>query len=205
VHRYKPMILDNSKIIADFSKHFNCRLTSLDFIENVGELLSLLNNKSETTKKSTIILPCGNKETFNQLVKFNYSKLLNEICQRIILNEELLDIYKSEMQKELVQFYNDYLKQNSKLVEININHHKNLFEITSQDLFVNLTISAFSQFHTELIGQIVFFNKIIEINSTTSDSNKQTDNLYINSKVSTAFSYFIIAYLAENMNIKLKL
>jgi hypothetical protein len=199
------MILDNSKIIADFSKHFNCRLTSLDFIENLGQLISLLNNKSEIIKKSTIILSCGNEETFNQLVKFNYPKLLNEICQRIILNEELLDIYKSEMHKELVQFYNDYFKQNSKFVEINNNHQKNSFEIICQNLFVDLTISAFSQFHTELIGQLVFFNKIIEINRTTSDSNKQTDNFYIHSKVSTAFSYFIIAYLAENMNIKLKL
>lgn len=51
------MILDNSKIIADFSKHFNCRLTSLDFIENVGELLSLLNNKSETTKNQQSFCP----------------------------------------------------------------------------------------------------------------------------------------------------
>jgi len=199
------MILDNINIIDNFSLHFNCRLTSLDFIDNVNELTSYLNNKNGIIKKSVIILPCSDREVFNQLVNFNYSKLLNEICQRINLNEELLDIYKSEMQTELLELYNDYLKQNNKLVNIKLNANSYSFEIICQDLFINLTISAFSQFHTELTCQLDYFNKLIEMNSVTSDSNHYTDNLFINSKVSTAFSYFIIAYLAENLKIKLNL
>ena len=199
------MIIDTINIIDDFSLHFNCRLTSLDFIDNANGLTSYLNNKSGTIKKSAIILPCGDGNVFNQLVNFNYSKLLNEICKRISLNEELLDIYKSEMSTELVELYNDYLKQNNKLVDIKLNPNSYSFEIICQDLFVNLTISAFSQFHTEITGQLDYFNKLIEMNSVTSDSNHYTDNLFINSKVSTAFSYFIIAYLAENLKIKLKL
>lgn len=199
------MILDNINIIENFSLHFNCRLTSLDFIDNVSELTLYLNNKNGRIKKSVIILPCGNGNVFNQLVNFNYTKLLNEICQRINLNEELLDIYKSEMQTELLELYNDYLKQNNKLVDIKLNPDTCSFEIICQDLFVNLTISAFSQFHTELTSQLDYFNKLIEMNSLTADSNHYTDNLFINSKVSTAFSYFIIAYLAENLKIKLNL
>lgn len=199
------MILENINIIDNFSLHFNCRLTSLDFINNVNELTYYLNNKNETIKKSVIILPCSDRDVFNQLVDFKYSKLLNEICQRIYLNEELLDIYKSEMQIELVDLYNDYLKHNNKLVDIRLNPNSYSFEIICQDLFVNLTISAFSQLHTELTSQLDYFNKLIEINSVTCDSANYTDNLFINSKVSTAFSYFIIAYLAENLKIKLNL
>lgn len=199
------MILDNIKIIDNFSLHFNCRLTSLDFIDNANELTTYLNSKNGIIKKSVILLPCSDRDVFYQLVNFNYSKLLNEICQRINLNEDLLDIYNSEMHKELVEIYNDYLKQNNKLVDIKLNPNSYSFEIICQDLFVNLTISAFSQFHTELIGQLEYFNKLIEINSATSNSKHYTDNLFINSKVSTAFSYFIIAYLAENLKIKLNL
>jgi len=202
------MILDNIEIIDNFSLHFNCRLTSLDFVDNVSELIALVNNKGGEVIESAIFLPCGSAVILDQLVKFDYPNLLKEICKRVTINKELLDIYNSEMQIELVGLYVAYLRHSNQQIEIKLNPETHSFAIICQDLFVNLTISAFSQFHTEILAQLVHFNELIEkigkYNSITSDSNLPTDNLFINSKVPTAFSYFIIAYLAENLYIRLK-
>ncbi len=196
------MILDNNQIILDFSKHFNSRFTSLDFLNSTYILTDILNLKD--IPSTYIILPCD-KKMFEQLVDFKYHLLLEKIIKGITLEKESLEIYTSEMEEDLVLFYIDYVTSIREKTVVKTNPKNNSFEIHTSKLFLNIVISAFSQLHTELTAQLEYFNKLIEINSKYAPTENYTENLFINSKVPTAYSYFVIAFIAENLNIKLKL
>ncbi|WP_461637331.1 hypothetical protein [Labilibaculum euxinus] len=190
------MILNHDNLIDDFSKHFNSRLTSLDFINNAQQLLDLLKKQPENSFMS---LPCMQEEIFNQLHDFDYQALLKEICDRIILCDEFIENFTSEMQVELVTLYIAFINEFRNKLSVIPNQEKLSFDIHGSELLIDLTISSFSLFHTELTSQLDYFNQLIRLN------NGYTENLFLNSKASTSYSYFIMAYLAENLNIKLEL
>ena len=91
--------------------------------------------------------------------------------------------------------YQSYINASKKYLKVTCEHEPKAFYIAAPDLFVNITIAAFSQLHTEVTAQLDYLNRLIAINSLTT-SNSYTDNLFINSKPPTPYSSFILAYLA---------
>jgi hypothetical protein len=199
------MIQENNYMLDEFSKHFNTRFTSLDYINSVESLVSLINNKTIDQKGINLMLPCESNKVFQQLVDFKYSNLLKEIIKRIKIESESLEIYTSEMQDELVELYQTNLISLASRVNINENPESRNFDINCHELFAELAWSPLSQFHVEVTNQLEYFNELIDMSSKYSGIDNYTANFYINSKVATSFSYFAIAYLAENLKIPLKL
>ncbi len=198
------MIIENLEMIRAFSKHFNTRITTSDYVNNSAQMVDLLNKKSQDLK-NLIVLPCEEEVIYQQLVKFRYPELLYLLSQNIFVHPEFYDIYLSDLDKNLFECFLWYLDFSKKHLKVDGRPSFNTFEITGPNLFLDITIGAFSQFHTEITSQLNYFNGLIALNSKTSDCVTNTDNLFINSKVSTAYSYFVIAYLGENLNIKLQL
>jgi hypothetical protein len=199
------MLLDNSKMLNDFSKHLNSRFTSLDFLNATEKLVRILNNPESDNQPYYILLPCHVKNLYEQLVKFKYISLLEEMINRITIDSKCHDVFISEMDNSLFQLYLEYIHSMKNYSVINLNNEEYRFEIRSTEIFVDLTIPLFSQLHNELISQLEYFNRLIEINSMTASHSNYTDNLYIQSRVSNSYSYFILAFLAENLGINLSL
>lgn len=205
------MILDNLPTVNEFSKHFNTRFSSLDFINNVDDLVKFL-NKEDVKSFSTIRLPCEPKE-FIQLDSFGYIRLLKLVINRIVFDPNMIEVLVSEMDINLVYAYTQYILIAKEDLRIEIDTSNCHFVISCQELFSNLLLSPISQLHTEVSAHLKHFNTLIDINSEYAytinseyaSTKPFTDNLYIQSRVSTAFSYFLMAFLAEHLNIKLKL
>lgn len=202
------MIQDATPILDAFSTHFNSRFNTLDFIDNADKLMDILNKKVRKDLKHAIKLPCRHNKIFNQLISFRYLELLGEIIKRVKIEHESRDNFLSEMQPEMLFLYENCLSFMVKSATIKINYANRSFDIECQQLFVELLWSPISQFHTLVLVELEHLNKMAEISTKyaeiTSD-NPANNNLFINSKVSTPFSYFILAYIAENLKIPLKL
>ncbi len=202
------MIQDDPIILDAFSKEFNSRFSTLDFIDNSDKLMDILNKKVKTDIRHSILLPCGDDKIFNHLISFRYNNLISQIIKRVKIEEETIDNYLSEMQAEMVQIYSDCLLAMVNITTIEINGTNKSFDIKCPELLVELLWSPISQFHTQVLFELEHLDKLVEMNrhymEMTSD-NPVTSNLFINSKTSTAYSYFILAFIAENLNIPLKL
>lgn len=141
---------------------------------------------------------------FNQLVKFRYTELLDAMISRIGIEDDGIEIYTSEMDAALLDFYRIYIEAAKKKVMTGSDPASLKFTIQCPELFLDLTISLFSQLHTEVTSQLAYFNSLGEVYSKFSDK-PYSENLYLHSRVSNPYSYFILAYLAENLGVKLKL
>lgn len=198
------MIDDYPQILAEFSKHFNSRFNSLDFMNNANELVNLLNGQK--SKKQLILLSVSNQEIFKQLKKYNYQNLLYEIISRIKIEEEAHDVYTSEIGEGLFNAYEQYLIKATSLTEIIANEHDNRFELHCPSLLRDLIFNPIAQLHNEIVIQLNHFNEILGVaNKYSKITGVSGSNIFINSKVPTPYSYFVIAYLAENLNIPLTL
>lgn len=202
------MIQDDPIVLDAFSKEFNSRFNTLDFRDNTNKLMDILNKKSNINIKHSLFLPCENDINFKYLVDFRYENLINQIIKRVKIEEETIDNYLSEMDCELVQVYSDCLLAMVKVTTIEINETKKSFEIKCPELFLELLWSPISQFHSQVLIELEHLDRIVTINryymEMTSDK-PVNSNLFINSKTSTAYAYFILAFIAENLNIPLKI
>jgi len=201
------MIQDCPPILEIFYKQFNSRLNTLDFINNLGLLIDILNNKENKELIYSIILPCEDSVQLNQLISFRFDSLLDNIIKNIKIEEESKDNYLSEMDNELLLIYEKHIKLMIKRTTVVIDYKSNYFRIKCDELFMNLFVSPFSQLHTEVIIQLEHSIKMLEVATIPSEfeiTNTKKHNLFLNSKHSTSYSYFILAFIAENLNIPLK-
>lgn len=202
------MIQDSVPILDIFSKHFNSRFNTLDFIDNADKLMDILNKKVQKGIKHSIKLPCSDDKMFNQLISFRYTELLDNIIKRVKIEDESRDNYLSEIEAGMFELYDICLSEMVQAVAVKINYANKSFDIECAELFVELLWSPIFQFHTSVLIELEHLGKMVEMSrkymEMTSDE-PAGNNLFINSKVSTAFSYFILAFVAENLNIPLKI
>ncbi|TSD63861.1 hypothetical protein FFF34_014935 [Inquilinus sp. KBS0705] len=194
------MIIDDIEMLKAFSRHFNSRITTSDFINNSSQMVAILNKTPESI--SAIWLPCDNERLYKQLVGSRYAELLYKLAQGIIIESQLRDIYLSDIDGTLFNIYIEYLEQAKRKITIKLNAENYQFQIIAPELFVDITISAFSQLHTELTAQFDIFNNLTA-GLMSESGQSHPENLFINSKASTAFSSFILTYVGQSLNIKL--
>jgi hypothetical protein len=201
------MIQDCVPILDIFSKHFNSRFITLDFIDNADKLMDILNQKIQKEIKYSIKLPNKDDKPFHQLISFRYAELLDNIIKRVKIEDENRDNYLSEMEPGMLKLYEMCLSAMVQATTIKINYADKSFDIECAELFVELLWSPISQFHTSVLLELEHLGKMVEISTKYMElsSDKPGNNLFINSKVSTPFSYFILAFVAENLNVPLKL
>jgi hypothetical protein len=195
------MIETDNNYLSEFSKHFNARLLSSDFADNISSLVEQLNKKEQEEKKHLVLLSCKSDLIFNQLVEFNYEFLLKKILNNVQIMDEMKDNFLSEMDINLFNFYKKYLNENISEINIVINQSKKSFEIHCPKLIMELIFSVTAGFHNSVVLQLEHFNKIINLRTKFEDNGKI--NLFINSRTESAFAYFVISYLAEKLQIPL--
>lgn len=198
------MIQKTESYLDDFSKHFNSRFNLSDFLEAAPLMLEIVNGKADYNITFVLKLPCG-QQTFLQLIDFGYHDLLKNIIKRVTVEKEANDVYCSKIYPETFEVYKLLLCEELKLIEVELDSTLPGFVIKCPRLTQELLWSPISQFHAEVSLQLDYFNKLIDIRCQTSDRTDAIKSIYINSKVPTPYSYFIIAFLAENLGIPLKL
>ena len=203
------MILKETLVMKEFSKRFNSKLNSLDFTEYAPRLMDIINNKVDLNQKFKIGLPCKNENVFNQLVSFDYIELISELIKRLKIEEECYDNFLSLMEPNLIELYIDVILKMKPLTLIEANNSTLSFDVHCPELMMHLLWSPISQLHFSIQGELEHLNGGLSISkkyyNLTVDENKFEHNLFINSKVSTPFSYFILAFIAENLNIPLEI
>lgn len=188
------MILDNKKLLKDFTKHFNSRLSSLDFVLKIGMLTNIGKNGYRPKVKQELRLPINDIVIFNQLKKANYNSLLEIIIKELKIENEFSDVFLSEMDKEWLSLFNDFIKKEIK--EIIVKYNQDDISIITSDMMSDFLLFPISQFHTEITETYKQFNQYIAITGTP-------DNFFLNANTANSFSYFIQIWVAENLNISL--
>lgn len=82
-------------------------------------------------------------------------------------------------------------------------------DINGPRVLIQVIWSPISQLHTAFSVEFEHLSNMYNMTekylNMTSDNAKVSDHLFINSKASNPFSYFILAFVAENLKIPLKI
>ncbi|MBL7699098.1 MAG: hypothetical protein JNK79_13115 [Chitinophagaceae bacterium] len=200
------MIQNSEFMLDELSKHFNARLIPKDFTDNLPLLADILNGKLPPPEmRHCLKLPLGEEKVFRQLISFGYPELIGNIIKRVQIETESYDNFRSEMSYETVEWYKEVVFQLAKVVDIEVSEPDRMIYIVCPEILVELLWCPLSQFHTSVLSQLEHFNRFNDIFAIYADTSDSPPNLFVNSKAPTSFSYFIIAYIAENLNIPLSI
>lgn len=198
------MIQFDNAMLEDFSKHFNSRINLMDFLDAAPLFTAVLNKKVPPNLVFPIKLPCS-PSTFAQLESFGYQHLLEKILELATVIPEAQDVYCSKIEKETFELFRALFLVELKKVKVVVDREEGYFVIRCSQLVTDLIWSPISQFHGEVTIQLEYFERMIRMKSMSASRESAIASLYLNSKVPTPFSYFILAFVAENMGIPLKL
>lgn len=185
------MIIDNNLLLEDFYRLFNSRLNPLDFVLKTMQL----NNGYNPLQKETLLLPIHDKVIYSQLQNSNYIKLVELIIKNIKIEPSCIDVFESELDKEMVCVFKKFLLRERVNVKI-IDDNEKIY-IETNDMMADLIWTPLSQFHTETVASFNHFNQFINA------LNGEKELLFLNANAPTAFSYFIKIWVAESLGIKL--
>ena len=192
--------------IKVFSKHFNSTLLISDFTENVRLFIDALKKKEQPKHK--IQLPCNNIEELDTLIKFEYPELIKKLVENFKIEEECFDNCLSVMTEETLEFFQFSLSQMTRNFNISIDRSTCTIDINGPKALIAIIWSPISQVHTAFSVEFEHLSKMYKTTekylNMTSENYKVSDHLFLNSKVSNPFSYFILAFVAENLKIPLK-
>jgi len=186
------MILNNKILIYDFVKHFNARLSPLDFVLKTKQL----SHEYDPRQNQALILPVNDGLIFSQLIKAKYATFIEHILRQIEIYPSCNDIFYSEIETEIMDFYKMFLLQERLKFKIEYNNN-NAFMLHTNDMMADLIWSPVSQLHSEIVETYRYFNQFIGA------FGGNTKNLFINANAPTAFSCFIQIWVAENLKIPL--
>lgn len=200
-------IQNNILSINVFSKHFNSTLLTSDFTENVQLFIDAINKKEQPLYK--IQLPCNSIQELETFIAFKYPELIEKLVLNLKIEKECFDNFLSVMVKETLVFFQLALAKMIQNFNISIDKSKCTIDINAPKALIEVIWSPISQVHTTFSGEFEHLSKMYNITEKylkmSSDNAKVGDNLFLNAKVSNPFSYFILAFIAENLEIPLKL
>lgn len=203
------MIQDNTEILKQFSKEFNLKILASEFEQNSHLITMILNGKLKINTLDKIIHKFRSKQILEEFVKFNYINLIEYLLINSKIEEECIDNYLSIMDKNLFEIILRLLEEMKKYISVSVNDKLNTLEITCPILFREIIWYPISQIHNAMLIEYEHLSKLVGITkhylSKTSDKTDISESLFINSKVATSFSYFILAYVGQNLGIPLKI
>lgn len=184
------MVLNDTILIDNFVKYFNARLCPIDFISK----LDRLGRNYNPLQEQILRLPVDSTLLFSQLEKANYSKLIERIIKNIQIDDTCNDIFCSEINNAIVDFFRDYISDNR--LNFKVLNDGNDYFIVTNDIMADLIIHPISQLHSEIIDTFRYFHQML-------DTVGVNQRFFLNSNSSTAFSYFIQIFVAESLSIPL--
>ena len=202
------MIQNSAAILDEFSRYFNARLDTVNFVFHAENLKIFLNGENPLNEDCFMTMRFeNNPSAFDQLIAFGYPELLYEIIKRLKIENEMLDIFRTQMSDEYIQAYNMCLKEMASMTLILIDTTNRIIKIQCMEFFIGLFWPPLSQFHTTVCSELQRLNNLITMESESASFRKNSDapmlrpKFYLESKASTPFFFFITAFIAENLKI----
>lgn len=193
--------------IKVFSKHFNSTLLTSDFTDNIQLFIDTINKNDQSLYK--IRLPCNNINELETFMAFKYPELIEKLVENLKIEEECFDSFLSVMVQDTLVFFQFALEKMTRNFNISINKSKCTIDINAPKPLIEVIWSPISQVHTAFFAEYENLYKMYKTTekyvNMTSDNAKLGNHLFLNAKVSNPFSYFILAFIAENLGISLKL
>lgn len=203
------MIQENTEILKQFSKEFNLKILASEFERNSHIITLLLNGKLKINTVDKIVLKFENEKVREEFERFKYVNLIEYLLSNSKIEEECIDNYLSIIDRNLFQIILSLIAEMKKHISISINNKLNTIEISCPILFREVIWYPISQIHNTMMIEYNHLKEFVDITkfylSKTSEKTDIGENLFINSKVATPFSYFILAYIGQNLGIPLKL
>ncbi|WP_143752387.1 hypothetical protein [Marinobacter guineae] len=165
----------------DFCKHFNSRIPSLGFVK----LVRKLGTDYDPIQPSSMVLYVNDEQIFRHLIDCGYLQILNFLMVNTRIENDCIDVYKSEVGDKEVDFVNSILVSGHKKSSISLDVNDRKIIVTAMDSYIDLVISVFSEFHNEVISTANEFREYFELQQ------KYGAGFFLNANASTAFSYFV--------------
>lgn len=198
------MIQHSTQLLDDFSKQLNSRFNLMDFLEAESLFVKFLESKTQSNIVYPLTLPCD-RPIFLQLANFGYRELLESLVSRMTIIDEATDVYCSKIEKETFGLFKSIVEHEVKKAKVVTDVKEGVFQIRCSQLMMELIWSPVSQFHGEVVNQLAYFERLIVAKSLTSSRTDAIASIFLNSKAPTPYSYFILAFLAENLGIPLQI
>ncbi|CAH6904569.1 conserved hypothetical protein [Vibrio chagasii] len=165
----------------DFYIHFNSRIPSLGFIK----LVQKLKPGYDPFQTSSMDLYVNDEKIFHHLIDCGYLKILKSLMINTRIEKDCVDVYKSEIGKDELDFISYILSNGHKESSVSIDIDNRKITITAMDSYIDVVISVFSEFHNEVTLTAQEFQQYAAL------TQQQGANFFLNPNASTAFSHFI--------------
>jgi hypothetical protein len=191
---YHPCVKYSGPEFAHFCQHFNARLCVKDFLDKTRELGT---KGYDPNAKVILVLPIKHNIAVKPLFDSDYSALITAIFNRIAITPHAIDSFRSEMDDDLIAFFIEAIRVQSKQVLVKPDQSRPGFLIQLPDLLSDLTLSPLSQMHSAIVENCRHFGEMIE--AVGGDPKR----LFLNAHASSAFSMFILTWVANRMHVPL--
>ncbi len=195
------------QIFHEFMLAFNSQLSTNDFLWTYAALN--VKNPSlqiSLTEKDKVSLGCKKKELYVALQGTEYIELLKKIIVNIRIENFAFDVFRSEMSESIIVFYNQLINHSKKNFDLIQNDQDQSFIINGDKVFLKVIENALHQLHNEILLHLDDFLRYQREYKPLIDlieKNEDSKGLLINRKVTSPFSYFVIAFLCENLNFQI--
>jgi len=191
---YLPCIAYDEPEFAHFCSHVNARLCVNDFIEKTRQLGVKGYNPNAL---ATLVLPIRHDVAVKPLFDSDYATLIKAVCNRITITSHAIDSFRSELDDQSLAFFIDTVAIQSQQVTVKFDHSWPAFVLTLPDLLSDLVLAPISQLNTAVVENCGHFAGMI--NAVGGDPKR----LFLNAKTSSAFSMFILTWVANRMDVPL--
>lgn len=182
----------NALILEHFCKYVSSQFCIIDFIYQSKKIEFKDYNINEI---STLIFPFDNKDVYTALKKASYTSLLEKIIRMVKLNDECIDIYRSEMGDELLELFKLAMEKQKESISISSDDEKLILVLRIPDFISDLYLPLLSQLHTEITlicGQFLDF-------VANDEAGKM--NVFLDPKSATPYSRFIEMWVGSALGI----
>jgi hypothetical protein len=189
-----PTVVQFQGLADDFSRYFNTQFLASDIVNKIGQVYSGQN----VSNIETLVLPGANKMEYSVLKESGYSELISRIITNLRIEDSCMDILISELEPNQVKFLNARILFDRKHAHVQEDDANSMFLIHSSNFLIDLLLRPFSHFHSEVLIHLDYFTKMLE--AVGGDPNQ----LFLNARSATAFSQYLQIYVAESLNIAIR-
>lgn len=183
-------LVDDKRIFIPFCDQLYTHLRVLDFIYKTREID---HPDFDPNKFETLILPVEDEKVLEQLRKSDYVTLVKSVLENVRILESCMDIFRSEMDDELIAFFAHVIRLERGRVQTRPCPQG--FSVECSCLISDLILPVLSRLHTEILTTFDQFMRFVEA------VGGDTSRLFLNAKGSTPTSQFIQMWVANELGI----
>lgn len=182
-------VVVNEALFLEFVRHLSAGLNVVDVLLKNQEL----NRGDDLNRDDPIMLAVTKPEIIGQLVDLSYPELILQCIHKISFLEECSDVFRSELDDDL---YNFFVKALQVLTQqVSIVTTEDGFMVHCSALISDLILSPVGRVHNELLQSLHYFNQMLE--AVGGDATR----LFLNAKSPTPESQYIQIWVAGKLGI----